>query len=73
MFLFIETSIKYENIDTATNIPNQYDTNNLKKNIDESVSNVLHLFFLFLIIKIYKNLLYMYLFISIYIFFSFLF
>lgn len=73
VFLFIETSIKYENIDTATNIPNQYDTNNLKKNIDESVSNVLHLFFLFLIIKIYKNLLYMYLFISIYIFFSFLF
>lgn len=56
VFLFIETSIKYENIDTATNIPNQYDTNNLKKNIDESVSNVLHLFFLFLIIKIYKNL-----------------
>lgn len=69
MFLFIETSIKYENIDTATNIPNQYDTNNLKKNIDESVSNVLHLFFLFLIIKIYKNLLYIYIFLYLFIYF----
>lgn len=73
VFLFIETSIKYERIDTATNIPNQSDTNNLKKNIDESVSNVLYLILFF--IFNYKNLLYicifLYLFISIYIFFFF--
>ncbi|XP_043790092.1 kinesin-like protein Klp61F [Apis laboriosa] len=35
----LEICIKYESIDTATNIPNPSDTNNLKKNIDESYSN----------------------------------
>lgn len=49
MFLFIETSIKYENIDTETNIPNQSDTNNLKKNIDESVSNVSYILFIIIL------------------------
>lgn len=49
VFLFIETSIKYENIDTETNIPNQSDTNNLKKNIDESVSNVSYILFIIIL------------------------
>lgn len=49
MFLFIETSIKYENIDIGTNIPNQSDTNNLKKNIDESVSNVSYILFIIIL------------------------
>lgn len=49
VFLFIETSIKYENIDIGTNIPNQSDTNNLKKNIDESVSNVSYILFIIIL------------------------
>lgn len=55
VFLFIGIYIKYESIDTATNIPNQSNINNLKKNIiNESVSNILHIYFFYYSYSIYS-------------------